>query len=77
MRFISTYSSLSQVLETADSGDEKAITAMGLLNTMETILAVMEEKPEVRRRGGTVLCTVQCWNDQYSKGLVSTIHRGR
>jgi hypothetical protein len=35
------------VLETADSGDEKAITAMGLLNTMETILAVMEEKPEV------------------------------
>jgi hypothetical protein len=37
-----------QVLETADSGDEKAITAMGLLNTMETILAVMEEKPEVR-----------------------------
>jgi hypothetical protein len=36
-----------QVLETADSGDEKAITAMGLLNTMETILAVMEEKPEV------------------------------
>jgi hypothetical protein len=47
-----------QVLETADSGDEKAITAMGLLNTMETILAVMEEKPEVRRRGGTLLCTV-------------------
>lgn len=37
----------AQVLETADSGDEKAITAMGLLNTMETILAVMEEKPEV------------------------------
>jgi hypothetical protein len=49
-----------QVLETADSGDEKAITAMGLLNTMETILAVMEEKPEVRRRGCTLLCTVQC-----------------
>jgi hypothetical protein len=58
-----------QVLETADSGDEKAITAMGLLNTMETILAVMEEKPEVRRRGGTLLCTLRCWNDQYSKGL--------
>jgi hypothetical protein len=49
-----------QVLETADSGDEKAITAMGLLNTMETILAVMEEKPEVRRRGGTLLSS-QCW----------------
>ena len=36
-----------QVLETADSGDEKAITAMGLLNTMETILGVMEERAEV------------------------------
>ena len=37
----------AQVLESADAGDEKAITAMGLLNTMETILAVMEERPEV------------------------------
>merc|ERR1711892_1633169 len=35
------------VLESADAGDEKAITAMGLLNTMETILAVMEDRPEV------------------------------
>jgi len=39
----------AQVLESADAGDEKAITAMGLLNTMETILAVMEEKPEVHQ----------------------------
>ncbi len=45
--FIFYFYSPTQVLETADSGDEKAITAMGLLNTMETILAVMEEKPEV------------------------------
>merc|ERR1712106_325786 len=37
----------AQVLESADAGDEKAITAMGLLNTMETILAVMEERTEV------------------------------
>jgi len=37
----------AQVLESADAGDEKAITAMGLLNTMETILAVMEDRPEV------------------------------
>merc|ERR1719187_1501954 len=37
----------AQALETADAGDEKAITAMGLLNTMETILAVMEERTEV------------------------------
>ena len=41
--------SFYQVLESADAGDEKAITAMGLLNTMETILAVMEEKPEVHQ----------------------------
>ena len=38
-----------QILESGDGGDEKAITAMGLLNTMETILAVMEEKPEVHQ----------------------------
>uniref|UniRef100_A0A182JP08 Importin N-terminal domain-containing protein n=1 Tax=Anopheles christyi TaxID=43041 RepID=A0A182JP08_9DIPT len=37
----------SQVLETDDTGDEKAITAMGLLSTMETLLAVMEEHPQV------------------------------
>ncbi|XP_049297694.1 importin-7 [Anopheles funestus] len=37
----------SQVLETEDNGDEKAITAMGLLSTMETLLAVMEEHPQV------------------------------
>jgi len=37
----------AQVLESCDAGDEKTITAMGLLNTMETILAVMEERTEV------------------------------
>ena len=38
----------AQVVEsTSDAGDEKAITAMGLLNTMETILTVMEDKEEV------------------------------
>jgi len=38
----------AQVVEsTSDQGDEKAITAMGLLNTMETILTVMEDKEEV------------------------------
>ena len=30
-----------------EAGDKKAITAMVLLNTMETILAVMEERSEV------------------------------
>lgn len=37
----------SQVLEADDSNDDRAITAMGLLNTMETLLSVMEEKPDV------------------------------
>lgn len=37
----------SQVLETDEGSDEKAITAMGLLNTIETLLTVMEEQPEV------------------------------
>uniref|UniRef100_A0A1B6E1F9 Importin N-terminal domain-containing protein n=1 Tax=Clastoptera arizonana TaxID=38151 RepID=A0A1B6E1F9_9HEMI len=37
----------SQVLETDEGSDEKAITAMGLLNTMETLLTVMEEQPEI------------------------------
>lgn len=40
----------SQVLDTDEGSDEKAITAMGLLNTIETLLNVMEERPEVLRR---------------------------
>ncbi|CAH0547642.1 unnamed protein product [Brassicogethes aeneus] len=36
-----------QVLDTDEGSDEKAIAAMGLLNTIETILTVMEEQPEV------------------------------
>jgi len=38
----------AQILNSGDGGDEKAITAMGLLNTIETILSVMGEKQEVR-----------------------------
>lgn len=37
----------SQVLETDEGSDEKAITAMGLLNTIETLLSVMEDQPEI------------------------------
>lgn len=38
----------SQVLETdSDGSEEKAITALGILNTMETILTVMEEHKEI------------------------------
>lgn len=37
----------SQVLQTDEGSDEKAITAMSLLNTIETLLTVMEEQPEI------------------------------
>lgn len=37
----------SQLLESEDGSDEKAITAMGLLNTIETLLTVMEEFPQI------------------------------
>ena len=33
--------------ETNEESDERAITAMGLLNTIETLVAVMEESPDV------------------------------
>lgn len=36
------------VVEQNDEADEKAITAMGLLNTLETILSVMEDNVAVR-----------------------------
>ncbi|XP_061718517.1 importin-7 isoform X2 [Cydia pomonella] len=36
-----------KVIETDSGTDEKAITAMGLLNTMETVLNVMEDNPEI------------------------------
>lgn len=39
----------SNVLDTDEGSDEKAITAMGILNTIETLLTVMEERPEVLR----------------------------
>lgn len=39
----------NQVLDTDEGSDEKAITAMGLLNTIETLLTVMEEQPEILR----------------------------
>lgn len=35
------------MLETDEGSDEKAITAMGLLNTIETLLTVMEEQPQI------------------------------
>ena len=35
----------SRVLESEEGSDEKAITAMGILNTIETLLSVMENQP--------------------------------
>lgn len=37
----------SKVIETDSGTDEKAITAMGLLNTMETVLNVMSDNPAI------------------------------
>ncbi|XP_043287357.1 importin-7 [Venturia canescens] len=37
----------SQVLETDEGSDEKAIAAMGLLNTIATLLSVMENQPQI------------------------------
>lgn len=37
----------SQVLETDEGSDEKAITAMGILNTIETLLTVMKDQPQI------------------------------
>ncbi|XP_026473406.1 importin-7 [Ctenocephalides felis] len=37
----------SQVIESEENSDEKAITAMGLLNTIETLLSVMEDNEEI------------------------------
>lgn len=37
----------SKVLESEEGSDEKAITALGLLNTIQTLLTVMENHPEI------------------------------
>lgn len=40
----------SKVLETDEGSDEKAITAMGILNTIETLLNVMKNQPVIMAR---------------------------
>lgn len=40
-------SSVTQVVEAEDGADEKAITAMGLLSTIETLINCMEENPKI------------------------------
>lgn len=39
--------SSNQVVDSEDGADEKAITAMGLLSTIETLINCMEENPEI------------------------------
>jgi hypothetical protein len=47
-----------QILTSSDDGDEKAITAMGVLNTLETILTVMENNEEVHSQLEPVILQV-------------------
>lgn len=55
----------SQVLETdSDGSEEKAIAALGILNTMETILTVMEEQKEVRKP--FIISKSYTFKDQFS-----------
>lgn len=49
--FYSQAQTFAKVLDTdTDGSEEKAITALGILNTMETILNVMEDQKEVCHR---------------------------
>ncbi|KAL1130891.1 hypothetical protein AAG570_012132 [Ranatra chinensis] len=65
----------SMVLETDEGTDEKVITAMGLLNTIETLLNVMEGHPDIMLRlEPTVLQVIghiftQCVLEFYEEGL--------
>ncbi|XP_077868643.1 importin-7 isoform X2 [Saccoglossus kowalevskii] len=40
----------NQVVDADDQSDDKAITAMGILNTIETILTVMEDEKEIMKQ---------------------------
>ena len=39
-----------QVLASEDGADERAITAMSLLSTVETLLSAMEDSPDIVRQ---------------------------
>ena len=50
LRFVFQAQTFAKLLESDTEGsDEKAIAAMGILNTLETIVTVMEDQKEVRR----------------------------
>lgn len=54
----STFSAIMDSTAQSSDDSEKTIVAMGLLNTMETILVMMEEQPEVALRLEPVLLQV-------------------
>lgn len=61
------------MLETDEGSDEKAITSMGLLNTIETLLAVMDDQPEIiAQLQPTVLNVVA---HIFSKSVMGTLNR--
>lgn len=53
-------STFSQVLESEDGSEDKAITAMGLINTIETLLTVMEEYPQITNLLRPIVMGVVC-----------------
>ena len=44
---INTYNLSTKVVDSDEGSDDKAVTAMGILNTIETILTVMEDQKEI------------------------------
>lgn len=61
-------------METDEGSDEKAITAMGLLNTMETLLTVMEDQPQIMEQlQPTVLQVVAHIFSQSVMGMLNFI----
>lgn len=58
----------NQVLEADAGSDEKAITSMGLLNTIETLVNVMSENEEVMRR--LEPCVLQVVGHIFQTGVI-------
>lgn len=55
------------MLESDESSDEKAIAAMGLLNTIETLLSVMEENFDIMTRLQPIV--LQVIGDIFQQGV--------
>lgn len=45
--FVLQAATFTQVVDSDDGADDKAMTAMGILNTIETLLMVVEDHKEV------------------------------